>query len=129
MAGCDTVLGGAAAGTRRGPVQDLRDDLDFFADVRPIFRKEAWPSSSNYGRWEFIRLVMKQPPEAFWGTDAQNGTPFIGLQMWKATEVMAWSEAENGGPVAETVGLHYTLSAAEKQYLASLGVDAEPLLA
>ena len=38
-------------------------------------------------------------------------------------------EADNGGPVAENVDLHYTLGTAEKQYLASLGVDADQLLA
>ncbi len=43
-------------------------------------------------------------------------------------------EAENGGPVAENVGLHYTLSAdekeyaAKKEYLASFGIDADQLL-
>ncbi len=113
-----------------GPVDNLRDDLDFFADVRPIFRQESLPGSpATFGRWEFIRLVMKQPSEAFWGADSLTNTPFFGLMMFEATARRAGLEAEYGGPFAENVDLQYTLSATEKQYLASLGVDADQLLA
>ncbi len=113
-----------------GPVENLRDDLDFFADVRPIFRPESLPGApATFGRWEFIRLIMGLLPQEFWGKDPSNGSPFFGLMMWKATGQRAAWEAENGGPVAENVGVQYTLDPADKQYLASLGVDAEALLA
>jgi pimeloyl-ACP methyl ester carboxylesterase len=111
-----------------GSVEDLRDDLDFFADVRPIFLAEASPFP-QYPQWEFIRLILKLPSQAFYGVDPISNFPFIGLAMWKATGQRAALEAENGGPVAENFDLHYTLSTAEKQYLASLGLDADQLLA
>ncbi len=114
-----------------GPVEDLRDDLDFWSDVFPIFIVEAWPGPTTFGRWEFIRKVIQlEEPQALYGIGYPPlNVPFFGMLMWKATERRAVMEAENGGPVAENVDLHYTLSAADKQYLASLGVNAEQLLA
>ena len=109
-----------------GPVENLRDDLDFFNDVYPIM---VMPDGTTFSRWEFIRLVMQIKPQTFWGTDGQTGTPFFGLGFWKATWQRAQAEAENGGPVAENVGMQYSLTAAEKAYLSALGVDANPLLA
>jgi len=112
-----------------GPVENVRDDLDYFAEVLPILLAEALPGPATFGRWEFIRLIMGLPPQAFWGMEPLSHSPFWAMLMWKATEGRAAVEAENGGPVAENVDLHYTLGTAEKQYLASLGVDAEQLLA
>ncbi len=109
-----------------GPVGDLRDDLNFFTEVMPVVQ---WPNASNFGRWEFIRLVYRLSPEAFWGADPQLNTPFFGLAMWKATGRRAEAEADAGGPIAQNVGFEYTLTAADKAYLASLGVDADGLLA
>lgn len=111
-----------------GPVEDLRDGLDFWSDVLPI---TVWPDYPGaFGGWEFIRLVMQLPPQAFYGTgDPQTASPFFGMLMWKATERRAVLEAESGGPVAENFDLHYTLTPAERGYLASLEVDADPLLA
>jgi pimeloyl-ACP methyl ester carboxylesterase len=109
-----------------GPVENLRDDLDFFKDVYPIM---VMPNAATFGRWEFIRLVMQIPPPAFWGTDGQTGNPLFGLGFWKATWQRAQAEATNGGPVAENVGMQYTLTTTEKAYLSAMGVDAEPLLA
>jgi pimeloyl-ACP methyl ester carboxylesterase len=112
-----------------GPVEDLRDDLDYFAEVLPILLAEALPGPDTFGRWEFIRLVMKIPPEAFWGLDPVNGSPFWAMLMWRATETRAAMEAQDGGPVAENVDLQYALIPTEKDYLASFGVDADEMLA
>jgi pimeloyl-ACP methyl ester carboxylesterase len=108
-----------------GPIEDVRDDLAFGVDVQPFV---PWPPS-NYGRWEFIRLTMRLTPQAFWGKDPQTNSFFFGLGMWKATAQRASVESEAGGPVAENVGFEYTLTADEKTYLNSLGVDADALLA
>jgi hypothetical protein len=51
------------------------------------------------------------------------------MQMWKATEKRGAVDAAYGGPVAENIGIQYTLKPEEKTYLASLGVDADQLLA
>jgi len=112
-----------------GPVEDLRDDVDFWADVLPLIQTEAWPGPATYGRWEFIRLVLHQPAEAFWGTNPVNNTKFFAVNMWKATQNRAAAEAEYGGPVASNIGIQYTLSAQEELDLDSLGVNADELLA
>jgi pimeloyl-ACP methyl ester carboxylesterase len=111
-----------------GPAENLRDDLDFFADVRPIFLMEASPFL-QHPQWEFIRLLLKLPPQAFYAVNPASGLPFIGMLMWKATGQRSALEAENGGPVAENFDLYFTLSMDEKQYLTSLGLDADQLLA
>ena len=109
-----------------GPIENLRDDMNFFTDVYPII---VMPSAATFGRWEFIRLVMQIPSPAFWGTDGQTANPLFGLGFWKATWQRAQAEAGNGGPVAGNVGMQYSLTANDKAYLAALGLDASPLLA
>jgi pimeloyl-ACP methyl ester carboxylesterase len=114
-----------------GPVEDLRDGLNFKADVLPLMISDGSfpPGVATMGRWEFIRLVMHLPQEAFWLNDPLNAAPFFVLQMWKATERRAAVEAENGGPVAKNTDTQYSLTAEEKTYLAGLGVNADELLA
>jgi pimeloyl-ACP methyl ester carboxylesterase len=110
-----------------GPLDDLRDDLVFATDVLPLVQ---WPQADRYGRWEFIRLVMKLPTQAFWGVDPQFGVNFFAMQMWRATEVRSRLEAQYGGPVAQNLDHVYSLTDGEKDYLATLGVvDADVLLA
>jgi pimeloyl-ACP methyl ester carboxylesterase len=111
-----------------GPIEDLRDNLDFWTEVLPILQTEAWPGPDTYSRWEFIRLVTHQPTEAFWGRNPQNDNEFFAVNMWKATGQRAAAEAEYGGPVATNVGIDYTLTDQEKLYLGSLGVNADELL-
>ena len=111
-----------------GPVGNLRDDLFFKTDVWPVVQAEAFPVPAHYGQWEFIRLVMQLSSQQFWGTDTQLATPFFVLQMWKTTERRAAAELAYGGPIAGNIGTLYSLSGAEKQYLAGLGVNADALL-
>jgi len=110
-----------------GPVGNLRDDLNFSRDVYPFL---AWPSTPSVkNRWEFVRLVMQLPPQAFWRPDPQLGMPFWLLQVWKGIAQRAAAEVRNGGPVAENVAIQYSLKPEDQIYLASLGVDADSLLA
>lgn len=110
-----------------GPIEDVRDDLTL-ADVLPVAKLPGPPD--RYSRWEFIRLVVKLPAQAFWGVDPQYGTRFLGAQLWRATEVRARLETQYGGPVASNVGHVYTLTDEEKAYLAGLGLtNADALLA
>ena len=111
---------------RWGPIEDLHDGITLVNDVAPYVQ---WPSATTYGSWEFIRLVTKFPPEAFWAVDGQTGAPFFGQQMWRATEARARQEVLAGGPVAQNIGQVYSLTESEMAYLAMLGVDAVPLLA
>ncbi len=108
-----------------GPLEDIRDDLTGREDdlIMPYF---AWTGS--FGQWEFVRLIMKMAPEAWWGTDPGIGIPGFAILGWKAIVLRSGTEDEYGGPVGRNVGDVYTLTAEEKAYLAGLDVDADPLL-
>jgi len=116
----------AAIGWREdlwGPVGDVRDDLAV-SDVLPNVQ---WPSGQNPRppEWQFIRLVMHLPDEAFWtGDPGSGGWKFYELQMWKATMLRSAAEREAGGPIAENVGAHYTVDA-DDAALAALGLTRE----
>jgi pimeloyl-ACP methyl ester carboxylesterase len=111
-----------------GPIEDLRDDLsgNEATLIVPVFQ---WANPENYGRWEFIRLVMKLPPATWWDVDPLLGLPGWALDGWAATSVRSALERDYGGPVAQNVGVVYELTSEEKAYLSTLGVDADALLA
>jgi len=111
-----------------GPLEDVRDDLfgNEMALIMPVFQ---WANESNYGKWEFIRLMMKLPAEAWWEFDAIAGLPGWALAGWKGTALRSSAEARWGGPVGQNVGVVYTLTSDEKAYLSALGVNADELLA
>ena len=92
----------------------------------PVFQ---WPNPANFGKWEFIRVAMKESQGAWWGVDPLLGMPGFALAGWKSTAIRSHLEAEYGGPVAQNVGASYSLMAADRAYLATLGVDADTLLA
>jgi len=104
-----------------GPVGDVRDDLAV-SDVLPLVPSPSVPA--NKTKWEFVRLVMHLSPEAFWTKDPGSGYPFFMLQLWKATVLRSGAERENGGPVAENIGMEYTVDA-DDLTLASLGLTRE----
>jgi pimeloyl-ACP methyl ester carboxylesterase len=105
-----------------GPIGDVRDDI-LVSDALPYLQTLSVPP--NEAEWEFVRLVMHVPPEAFWTIDPGTKFPFFQLQMWKATVLRSAAEAENGGPVAENVGMHYWVDAGGYDRLASLGLSRE----
>ena len=110
-----------------GPIEDLRDDLylKYGTVVAPAFQ---WASDANYGQWEFIRLVMKEQPTAWWGTDRSVGFVGYSLAGWAATAYRSHWEQLCGGPIAQNIDDVYELTPEEKAYLGSLGVDADQLL-
>ena len=101
-----------------GPVGNVRDDI-VVSDVLPYVPSPGVPE--NRSKWEFVRLVMQLPPEAFWTVDPGSGYPFFMLQLWKATVLRSSAEAENGGPVAENLGMRYTVNV-DDATLAALGL-------
>lgn len=111
-----------------GPLEDLREGLDFNRDVRP---KVQWPApdGSNRGGWEFVRLVYGLSSEAFYGICPLNNASGYGMTMWAATSQREELEAWASGPVAQNLDHRYTLKPEEKTYLAGLGVNADDLLA
>jgi pimeloyl-ACP methyl ester carboxylesterase len=108
-----------------GSVGDLRDDLDFDTEVLPKMIPEV-SNPTNFGKFEFIRLVTGAAPLAF---PAPGYPGWIITNMFFGTEGRAELERRAGGPVGQNLTHVYTLSAADKAYLAALGVNADALLA
>jgi pimeloyl-ACP methyl ester carboxylesterase len=112
-----------------GTPGDVRDDVDFDTEVFPVLLPQV-VDPMNFGKLEFIRLVSQVT-----GPDAiPLPTPiwFPGgffTNMFFLTEARAELERRANGPVAQNLTHTYTLSAAEKAYLAALGVNADALLA
>jgi pimeloyl-ACP methyl ester carboxylesterase len=107
---------------------DVRDDIDLESEVLPIVLGQIL-DPLNFGKFEFIRLIAGTPgrgltpplpPDLFlnWAFEAFGAT----------TEGAAEAERRAGGPFMQNVTHRYELTPAEKAYLASLGVDADPLL-
>lgn len=108
-----------------GSVGDLRDDLDFDTEVVPKMIPEV-SNPANFGKFEFIRLVTGAAPLAF---PAPAYPDWILTNMFFGTEGRAELERRAGGPVGQNLTHTYSLSVADKAYLAILGVDADALLA
>jgi len=106
-----------------GTPGDLRDDLDYMVDIRP----HLLGTLTQFGRWEFLRLVNRLPSASFYVNPV--GLPERNQVMYFAFAVRAELERRAGGPVAENVGRVYSLSDDDKFYLDGLGVDADALLA
>jgi hypothetical protein len=121
----DAVFGWPAAW---GPVDDLRPRLNFARDVNPLV---PWPKAdgSNRGAWEFLRLISGLSPEAFWTTDPLQGAPGYFITMAWCTQQRETVESWATGPVVQNFDHRYRLTPAEKDYLATLGLNADDLLA
>jgi hypothetical protein len=122
----DVALGEPASWGTPG---DARDDVDFESDVLPVLLGHVF-NPLDFGKFEFIRLVA--------GTPGRGLTPPVTAGLFPgwvfddfffATEAAGELERRAGGPVAQNLTHTYTLTTAEQSYLASLGVDATPLLA
>jgi pimeloyl-ACP methyl ester carboxylesterase len=110
-----------------GTVGDVRDLLDFETEVAPILSAQAG-DPANFGRFEFIRLVAGIPGSGIAPPPGYFPGHLISLPFFLATEGEQELERRAGGPVAQNITHTYALTSAEKVYLASLGVDADPLL-
>ena len=108
-----------------GSVGDVRDDLDFDTEVLAKMIPEV-SNPLNFGKFEFIRLVTGAAPLGF---PAPVYPSWILTNMFFATEARAELERRAGGPVGQNLTHVYTLSTADKAYLALFGVNADALLA
>jgi len=110
-----------------GTPGDVRDDLDYEAEVFPILSAQAG-DPANLGRFEFLRLVTGIPGSGITPPHGYFPGALIGLPFQLVTEFEAELERRVGGPVAQNISHTYSLTPEEKAYLAGLGVDADPLL-
>jgi hypothetical protein len=116
----DAAFGWPAAWGTPG---DLDDDLDFVGDVAPTYLGHLF-NPADRGRFEFIRLVAGLPQPGFY-----DGPRMAITNMVFTTEARAQMERKLGGPGSQNLDHTYRLSSADTAYLATLGVDADALLA
>ena len=99
-----------------GTVADGDDDVDFETEALPILGGLLM-NPLNFGRFEFMRLITHVPlsPGYYPGGLATN--------VFFITEARGELERRAGGPVAQNLTHTYSLSAADRAYLGTLGVS------
>jgi len=105
-----------------GTVGEVRNDIDFDTEVLAKLAPELG-NIANFPKFEFLRLVAKNPgrgitpppPPAFYPGWALTDFFFL-------TEARAELQRRAGGPFVQNLDQDYTLTAAEKAYLAGLGL-------
>jgi hypothetical protein len=105
-----------------GTVGEVRNDIDFDTEVLAKLAPEL-SNIAKFPKFEFIRLVAKNPgrgitpppPPAFYPGWALTDFFFI-------TEARAELQRRAGGPFVQNLDQNYSLTAAEKAYLAGLGL-------
>lgn len=112
-----------------GTAGDVRDDIDFETEVRPKLLVEV-NNPLNFGKFEFMRLVTGTPGQGINPPPPPFFYPgWLLTDMFFATEARAELERRAGGAVVQNLTHNYSLTAQEKAYLATLGVNADALLA
>ena len=105
----------------------VRNDLDFETEVAPILIPQLG-DPANFGLFEFIRLVSGIPGKGITPPPGYFPGGLLDPVFFGATEATAEAERRAGGPLSQNLDHTYALTDTEKAYLATLGVDAEPLL-
>lgn len=106
-----------------GPLDNPTYPLDFFAEVLPLMIPHV--GADQFGKWEFIRLIARYPIETFYNAAAHNRFH----DMYFATVARAELNHQAGGRASQNLDHDYSLSDADKAYLAGLGIDADAMLA
>jgi hypothetical protein len=105
-----------------GTVGEVRNDIDFDTEVLAKLVPEL-SNIANFPKFEFIRLVAKNP-----GRGITPPPPPAFFPGWALTDFFFFTEARAelqrraGGPIVQNRDQHYELTAAEKAYLAGIGL-------
>ena len=105
-----------------GTVGEVRNDIDFDTEVLAKLAPEL-SNIANFPKFEFIRLVAKNP-----GRGITPPPPPAFFPGWAITDFFFFTEARAelqrraGGPIVQNLDQEYTLTAAEKAYLAGIGL-------
>jgi len=105
-----------------GTVGEVRNDIDFDTEVLAKLGPEL-ANIANFPKFEFIRLVAKNP-----GRGLTPPPPPAFYPGWALTDFFFFTEARAelqrraGGPFVQNLDQDYTLTAAEKTYLAGIGL-------
>jgi hypothetical protein len=105
-----------------GTVGEVRNDLDFETEVLAKLGPEL-SNIANFPKFEFIRLVAKTPGRGITPPPPPGFYPgWVLTDFFFLTEARAELQRRAGGPFVQNLDQDYTLTAAEKAYLASLGL-------
>jgi hypothetical protein len=105
-----------------GTVGEVRNDLDFDTEVLAKLAPEL-NNVANFPKFEFIRLVSGIPGQGLTPPPPPAFYPgWVLTDFFFLTEVRAELQRRAGGPFAQNLNQHYSLTAAEKAYLAGLGL-------
>lgn len=107
-----------------GTVGEVRNDIDFDTEVLAKLAPEL-SNIANFPKFEFIRLVAKNP-----GRGITPPPPPAFFPGWALTDFFFFTEARAelqrraGGPIVQNLDQEYTLTNAEKAYLAGIGLPS-----
>jgi len=105
-----------------GTVGEVRNDLDFETEVFPRLLSEV-SNPVNFPKFEFIRLVSGTPGRGITPPPPPNFFPgWVFTDFFFLTEARAELQRRAGGPFVQNLDQNYSLTPAEKAYLAGLGV-------
>jgi pimeloyl-ACP methyl ester carboxylesterase len=110
-----------------GTVGEVRNDIDFDTEVVPkLFTEVSNPL--NFGKFEFIRLVTGIPGQGIFLPPPPTFYPYWVFTHFFNFESRGELQRRAGGPFVQNLNHTYSLTEAEKAYLAGFGVDADALL-
>jgi hypothetical protein len=105
-----------------GTVGEVRNDIDFETEVLPKLVPEI-SNLANFPKWEFLRLVSGNPGRGITPPPPPSFFPgWVLTDFFFLTEARAELQRRAGGPFVQNLDHDYDLTAAEKAYLAGLGV-------
>lgn len=110
-----------------GTPGEVRNDIDDESEVHPKLFFEV-SNLANFGKFEFIRLVYGMPGQGIFTPPPPGFYPYY-VFATIGFEGLADLQIRAGGPVVQNLNHNYTLTVAEKAYLAGLGVNADAILA
>lgn len=105
-----------------GTVGEVRNDLDFEAEVAPKLFSEII-NPANFPKFEFIRLVAGTPGRGLTPPPPPLFFPdWVFTDFFFLTEARAELQRRAGGAYVQNVNQSYSLTADERLYLSALGV-------
>ena len=105
-----------------GTVGEVRNDIDFDTEVLAKLAPEL-SNIANFPKFEFIRLVAKTPGRGITPPPPPGFFPAWALtDFFFVTEARAELQRRAGGPFVQNLDQDYTLTNAERTYLAGIGV-------
>jgi hypothetical protein len=105
-----------------GTVGEVRNDIDFETEVFPKLVAEV-SNPTNFPKFEFIRLVTGIPGQGITPPPPPAFYPgWVFTDFFFLTEARAELQRRAGGPFVQNLDQNYSLTGAEKTYLASLGL-------